>query len=94
MGEPPPREMLVRLKHIILSHHGTLENGSPKVPMTPEALLVHLIDTMDSRMHMMLRELKDDRLNATAWTPYNPGLGRKVYKGGSQSDLEQFDSGE
>lgn len=87
MGESLPRELLVRLKHVVLSHHGTHENGSPKVPMTPEAMLVHLIDTMDTRMHMMLRELKDDRLNATAWTPYNHNLGRRIYKGGDHGEL-------
>jgi len=82
LGEALPREIHVRLKHIILSHHGTLEHGSPKVPMTPEAIFIHHLDTMDSRMHMVLRELKDDRLSATAWTPYHPANGRRIYKGG------------
>jgi len=86
-GEPFPRELLVRVKHIILSHHGTLEHGSPKVPMTPEAMLVHCIDSMDSRMHMVLRELKDDRNNPTAWTPYNTNLHRRIYKGGPNGDI-------
>lgn len=87
MGEPLPRESLVRLKHIIISHHGTLEHGSPKLPMTPEAMIIHLIDNLDTRMHMVLRELKDDRLSATAWTPFNPALGRRIYKGGDHGDL-------
>ena len=86
-GEPFPREVLVRLKHMILSHHGTLEYGSPKVPMTPEAMLLHSIDIMDTRMHMVLRDVKEDRNNATAWTPYNPTLQRRFYKGGENGDL-------
>lgn len=86
-GEPFPRELTVRLKHLILSHHGTLEFGSPKVPMTPEAMLVHSIDMMDTRMHMILRELKEDRHSPSAWTPYNPTLGRRLYKGGPNGDL-------
>jgi 3'-5' exoribonuclease len=86
-GEPFPRELLIRLKHMILSHHGTLEFGSPKVPMTPEAMLLHAIDMMDTRMHMVLRDLKEDRNNATAWTPFNPTLGRRIYKGGENGDL-------
>ena len=86
-GEPFPRESLVRLKHMILSHHGTLEYGSPKVPMTPEAMLLHSIDLMDTRMHMILRDVKEDRNNATAWTPYNPTLQRRFYKGGENGDL-------
>ncbi len=86
-GEPFPRELMLRIQHMILSHHGELTWGSPKVPMTPEAMLLHLIDSMDTRMHMVLRELKDDRNNPTAWTPYNANLGRRIYKGGAQGDL-------
>jgi 3'-5' exoribonuclease len=86
-GEPFPRELLIRVKHMVLSHHGTLEFGSPKVPMTPEAMLLHAIDLMDTRMHMVLRDLKEDRNNPSAWTPYNPTLGRRVYKGGANGEL-------
>lgn len=86
-GEPFPREVMLRLQHMILSHHGELAYGSPKVPMTPEAMLLHLIDSLDTRMHMVLRELKDDRNNPSAWTPYDRNLGRRIYKGGPQGDL-------
>ena len=84
-GEPVPRELMVRLKHMILSHHGTLEYGSPKVPMTPEAMLLHA-DRPDGHAdaHGDPRDLKEDRNNPTAWTPYNPTLGRRFYKGGGQ----------
>jgi len=95
-GEPFPRELVIRLKHMILSHHGTLEYGSPKVPMTPEAMLLNQIDMLDTRMHMVLRDLKEDRNNQTAWTPYNHNLQRRIYKGGENGDLfgevrESFD---
>ncbi len=86
-GEPFPRELLLRLHHMILSHHGELAHGSPKVPMTPEAMLLHLIDLLDTRMHMVLRELKEDRNNPSAWTPYNANLGRRFYKGGPLGEL-------
>ncbi|MBA4068224.1 MAG: CMP-binding protein [Isosphaera sp.] len=86
-GEPIPRELMLRLRHMILSHHGELTYGSPKVPMTPEAMLLHLVDLLDTRMHMVLRELKEDRNNPSAWTPYNGNLGRRIYKGGPQGDL-------
>jgi len=86
-GEPMPREVLLRLQHMILSHHGTLEHGRPRVPMTPEAVLLHAIDTLDTRMHMVIRDLKEDRNNPTAWTPYNANLGRRFYKGGPAGDL-------
>lgn len=87
IGEPVPRETMLRLQHIILSHHGELNYGSPKVPMTPEAMLVHLIDLLDTRMHMVQRELKEDRNNPSAWTPYNANFGRRIYKGGPLGDL-------
>lgn len=86
-GEPFPRELMLRVQHMILSHHGELAYGSPRVPMTPEAMLLHLIDLTDTRMHMVLRELKEDRNNPAAWTPYNANLGRRIYKGGPQGDL-------
>jgi 3'-5' exoribonuclease len=80
-GEPFPLELLLRLKHMILSHHGTLEFGSPKVPMTPEAVALHAIDTLDTRIHICLREIKEDR-GTSAWTPYNQALQRRLFKGG------------
>jgi 3'-5' exoribonuclease len=86
-GEPFPRELLVRVKHMILSHHGSMEFGSPKVPMTPEAMLLHCIDLTDTRMHMVMRDLKEDRNNPSAWTPYNTNLQRRFYKGGANGDL-------
>ena len=94
LGEPFPRELAVRVKHMVVSHHGSLDYGSPKVPMTPEAMLLNLIDTLDTRMHMVLRDLREDRQNATAWTPYNTSLGRRLYKGGANGDLlgERSDS--
>jgi 3'-5' exoribonuclease len=80
-GEPFPAELLLRLKHLILSHHGDPAFGSPKVPMTAEAVALHTIDFMDSRIHIALREIADDR-SENAWTPYNAALGRRLYKGG------------
>jgi 3'-5' exoribonuclease len=81
-GEPFPRELLFRIKHLILSHHGTLEFGSPRVPMTPEAVALHAIDTLDTKIHIVLRDLREDRNPGTAWTAFNPALQRRVFKGG------------
>lgn len=81
-GEPFPAETLLRLKHLILSHHGEPDYGSPKVPMTPEAVALHCIDLMDSRLHITVREIADDKNDTSAWTPFNHALQRKLYKGG------------
>ena len=83
-GEPFPPELLLRLKHLILSHHGEPEFGSPKVPMTAEAVTLHAIDLMDSRINIAVREIADDR-SETAWSPYNAALGRRMFKGGRDS---------
>ena len=80
-GEAFPLELLMRLKHLILSHHGEAQFGSPKVPMTPEAVALHAIDFLDSRIFIALREISEDRGDG-AWTPYNTALGRRLYKGG------------
>ncbi len=80
-GEPFPRELLLRLKHMILSHHGTLEFGSPKLPMTPEAIALHHLDNLDAKVHAFTREIRDDPSKDAAWTPFQPSIGRRIFKG-------------
>ena len=48
-----PPEVLIQLQHLILSHHGRQEYGSPTVPMTVEAFLLSQIDEMDAKMYLM-----------------------------------------
>jgi 3'-5' exoribonuclease len=55
-GFPPQLRMLV--EHIVLSHHGKLEFGSPKQPMIPEAVLFHYLDDLDAKMHTMRTEFE------------------------------------
>jgi 3'-5' exoribonuclease len=81
MGERFPEELLLRLKHMILSHHGTYEFGSPKLPMTPEAIALHHLDNFDAKVHSFSRDIREDRNPTTAWTQYNQSLQRKLYKG-------------
>ena len=59
-GEPFPSELLLRLKHLILSHHGTYEFGSPKLPMTPEAIALHHLDNFDAKVHSFTRDIRED----------------------------------
>ncbi len=80
-GGPFPPELLLRLKHMILSHHGTLEFGSPKLPMTPEAIALHHLDNLDAKIHAFTREIRDDPSKETSWTPYHQNLGRRIFKG-------------
>ena len=55
-GFPPGLRMLV--EHMVLSHHGKLEFGSPKLPMIPEAVLFHYLDDLDAKMHTMRGEFE------------------------------------
>ncbi len=48
-----PEELKVLLEHLIISHHGEYEFGSPKLPMFPEALMLHYLDDLDSKMEAM-----------------------------------------
>jgi 3'-5' exoribonuclease len=75
-----PERLRTLLQHMILSHHGELEYGSPKVPLFPEALLLHHIDNMDSKMECMLRVIERDRTVDSAWTSYVSPLERSVLK--------------
>jgi 3'-5' exoribonuclease len=79
-GEPFPAELLLRLKHMILSHHGTYEFGSPKLPMTPEAIALHYLDNFDAKVHSFTRDIREDR-QTSAWTPFNQALQRRLFKG-------------
>jgi 3'-5' exoribonuclease len=82
-GEPFPKETILRLKHMILSHHGAYEFGSPKLPMTPEAIALHHLDNLDAKVHEFARSIQEDPNAGSSWTPFSPRLDRKLYKGES-----------
>jgi 3'-5' exoribonuclease len=73
---PPKWKMLV--EHMILSHHGKYEFGSPKLPMFPEALLLSYLDDLDSKLESMRASLAEDSHGGDEWTAYNPSLERML----------------
>jgi 3'-5' exoribonuclease len=75
---PPRLRSLV--EHMVVSHHGELEFGSPKTPMFLEAMLLHHIDNLDSKLETMRQAVKRDRAVAGAWTGYIASLERPVLK--------------
>lgn len=83
-GETFPDELALRLKHMILSHHGTYEFGSPKLPMTPEAIALHHLDNLDAKVHEFARTIEDDPNAQSHWTPYNNRMDRKLFKGATE----------
>ncbi len=76
-----PEDLKLRLLHMILSHHGEFAWGSPKLPVFPEALILHFIDNLDSKVEMMIDELKKNRGSQKEWSDYHPFLEREIYLG-------------
>lgn len=74
-----PHQTRLHLKHVLLSHHGQYEYGSPKLPQTSEAMLLHLIDMMDSKMHAFETIKRTDQ-NVGRWSGFVRHLDRIIYK--------------
>jgi 3'-5' exoribonuclease len=76
-GFPPNLKAVVQ--HLLISHHGQYEFGSPKLPMIREAMVFHYLDDMDSKMAAvraaLVTESGDDE-----WSAYSAALGRKFLK--------------
>lgn len=75
-----PTQLAMELRHLILSHHGTQEFGSPKRPKTPEALIVHFIDDLDAKVNAF-QEFIQDSDGDSHWTPFHKLFERFIYKG-------------
>ena len=73
-----PPELKTLLEHLVISHHGQYEFGSPKLPMFPEALLLHYMDDLDSKMEAMRAHFEREVDLESPWTSYNASLGRPL----------------
>ncbi|HYA24666.1 MAG TPA: OB-fold nucleic acid binding domain-containing protein [Terriglobales bacterium] len=73
-----PEELKTLVEHLIISHHGEYEFGSPKLPMFPEALMLHYLDDLDSKMEAMRAHFEREFGLDGPWTGYNPSLGRPL----------------
>jgi 3'-5' exoribonuclease len=80
-GEEIPEETVLRLKHMVISHHGEYGYGSPKLPMTLEAVALHYLDNLDSKLFSFAQLIRDDPNVDSRWTLYNTNLERKLFKG-------------
>jgi 3'-5' exoribonuclease len=74
-------EKMLRLEHLIIAHQRLPEWGSPKPPMTPEALIVHYADDLDAKLNMMVAVLADDQNDGPVTSKRNP-MGQSFYRGG------------
>ena len=80
-AEPFDPKIAMLLKHLIISHHGTYNNGSPKLPMTLEAVVLHYLDSLDSKIFEFEKYMFEDPNAGNSWTNYIPVIERKLYKG-------------
>ncbi len=74
-----PDELRRHLLHLLLAHHGKLEYGSPKLPLTPEALMLAYLDDLDSKVEAMQRLMAEPH-GAGDWTRITPMFERPIYR--------------
>jgi|HubBroStandDraft_6_1064221.scaffolds.fasta_scaffold15115_4 3'-5' exoribonuclease len=73
-----PPELKILVEHLIISHHGEYEFGSPKLPMFPEALMLHYLDNLDSKMESMRAHFERETASEGPWTGFNSSLSRPL----------------
>jgi 3'-5' exoribonuclease len=74
-----PEELADRLRHMIVSHHGNLEYGSPVRPATPEALALHLLEAADARINHLYCHLENSDPERD-WSGYDRILETEIYQ--------------
>jgi 3'-5' exoribonuclease len=74
-----PEDLRRHLLHMLLAHHGKLEYGSPKLPSTPEALMLAYLDDLDSKVEAMQRLIAEPNTNGD-WTRISPMFERPIYR--------------
>ena len=78
-GTAIDKPILDALGHIILSHHGEYEFGSPKLPATPEAFMVYYIDDLDAKLSQVTSAI-DNELSDSNWTAWKSALQTRLYR--------------
>ena len=87
-----PEDIALDLKHMIISHHGEPDFGSPVRPATPEALALHMIDNADAKLNHLNCHLKNSN-EADLWSHFDRFLKTAIYQGkreGNQTDNEDI----
>ncbi|MFN7927611.1 MAG: OB-fold nucleic acid binding domain-containing protein [Blastocatellia bacterium] len=83
-----PEELRRHLLHLLLTHHGKLEYGSPKLPSTPEALMLAYLDDLDSKIEAMQRLIAEPHASGP-WTRISPMFERPIYRRRPNGKLEE-----
>jgi 3'-5' exoribonuclease len=80
LGEPIPRPLIDVIQHIILSHHGEPEFGAARLPSTPEAIAVHVIENLDAKLMMALQLTRGEGAAESNWTEYQKAFNGRLYR--------------
>lgn len=83
-----PQKTLNLLRHILISHHGEYEYGSPKRPKTLEAMIIHFLDNLDAKINGFITALEKDTQNGD-WTGIIKSFERQLYKGSINGEYEE-----
>ncbi|MDD4803526.1 MAG: HD domain-containing protein, partial [Syntrophomonas sp.] len=75
-----PSKLEWMLKHMLLSHHGTLEFGSPVIPLFPEAFLLHMMDNLDAKMFVFFNKIEESGGENELFTNYDNFFGQHFFK--------------
>jgi 3'-5' exoribonuclease len=81
-----PEALAMLVKHMIVSHHGSLEFGSPKLPQTVEAVILHYLDDLDGKIQSIQSLLEKEQ--GSHWTSFHRGYGRSFFRGGTRAEKE------
>ena len=76
-----PGELAVNLRHILISHHGELEWGSPKRPKTLEAIILHHVDNLDAKVNQFVQIISRCSEYEVNWSNFDNSLGRSIFLG-------------
>ena len=76
-----PKARATELLHLVVSHHGQLEWGSPRRPKSIEAIALHHLDNLDAQVNRIKLLTESARANGHPWTAYDRMLGRSLYAG-------------
>jgi len=86
-----PQELALHLKHLLLSHHGQYEYGSPKRPKTMEAVILNFLDDLDSKINGVRTHIDREPDSESSWTQYHRLYDRYFFKGTSLKPVSEPD---
>jgi 3'-5' exoribonuclease len=79
-----PNELAMLVKHMLVSHHGAYEFGSPKLPQTVEAVILHSLDDLDGKIQAI--QALPEKEPGSKWTVFHRAYGRSFFRGNSSNN--------